>query len=71
MTKKEILHDIAKVEINRLQKLTNKDLLSEYNCWFNSNNTEANKYMVLELINDFMTYRESESILELNDYLKS
>lgn len=69
MTKKNILQIIAKKEINRLQNLSNTELLIEFNCWFNTDNIKMDKNMLIDLINDFMNYRDSESLTELKTYL--
>ena len=80
MTKKELLNKLAQKEYDWLKSLDNHDFCKEYNEWFNLDeyNSQSEDDDMLEenrpilygvYVDDYMRYREDESVDELLELL--
>lgn len=75
MDKKTLLYKVADKELNRLLKLDRQELEREYYDWFGGAIPEnvdilPNETLRNDLLEDYMRYREDESIEELQEMLK-
>lgn len=65
MDKKELLREIARKELDRLENLPLEELRKEASNWFNIEVGGDRQELTDDLLNDFMRYREAESLEEL------
>ena len=71
MTKQELLDLIENKELSRLNTLPTAKLQEEISEWFNDEilECESREDMTNDYMNDFMRYRQDESIEELQEVL--
>ena len=70
--KNELIKKVVSLEIERLNKLSTKDLKSEYSEWFElecKENRRSN--LISELMEDFESYRKDDGIEELEEIIES
>lgn len=68
--KKELLRLVAEKEMKRLNNLSLKDLHKEAQDWFQDEIIPIDRdVIILELVEDYMRYREEESEEELQEIL--